>query len=85
MKNASLFVGPSTGTTHIANALDIPQIAIYSPIKVQSALRWGPYKQGDKVKVLVPDVVCGETKHCAGASCPYYECMSKIEVEEAFI
>ncbi len=84
LKNCDLFVGPSTGTTHMANALDVPQVALYSPIKVQSSLRWGPYHQSEKVKVLVPDVVCGEVKQCAGASCPYYECMAKIEVAQAF-
>jgi heptosyltransferase-3 len=84
LKTCDLFVGPSTGTTHMANALDVPQVALYSPIKVQSTLRWGPYHLGDKVRVLVPDVVCGEVKRCAGASCPYYECMAKIEVAQAF-
>lgn len=84
LKACDLFVGPSTGTTHMANALNVPQVALYSPIKVQSSLRWGPYHQNSKVKVLVPDVVCGEVKTCAGASCPYYECMAKIEVAQAF-
>lgn len=84
LKNACLFVGPSTGTTHLANALGVPQIGIYSPIKVQSVLRWGPFERNNQVKILVPDVVCGESKTCAGPSCPYYECMSKIEVAQAF-
>lgn len=84
LKTSDLFVGPSTGTTHMANALDVPQVCLYSPIKVQSSLRWGPYYQNSKVKVLVPDVVCGEVKTCAGASCPYYECMAKIEVAQAY-
>lgn len=82
LKGADLFIGPSTGTTHMANALGTPQVALYSPIKVQSALRWGPYIRDNKVKIMVPDVVCGESVQCAGASCPYYECMAKIEVEE---
>jgi len=84
LSNAQVFVGPSTGTTHLANALNIPQVAIYSPIKVQSALRWGPFRTGEKTRVIVPDVVCGEVKQCAGVSCPYYECMAKIEVDEVF-
>jgi heptosyltransferase-3 len=84
LSQAEVFVGPSTGTTHIANALSIPQVAIYSPIKVQSALRWGPYLTSPKTHVVVPDVVCGEVKQCAGASCPYYECMAKIEVDDIF-
>jgi heptosyltransferase-3 len=83
LSQASLFVGPSTGTTHIASVLGVPVVGLYSPIKVQSALRWGPVsKNPDKTKILVPDVICGEIKKCAERACPYYECMGKIEVED---
>lgn len=86
LAQAKAFIGPSTGTTHIANALDVPLVGLYSPIKVQSSLRWGPFKRNpDKVKIIVPDVVCGETIHCAGNACPYYECMAKVEVEDVFM
>lgn len=83
LTKASLFVGPSTGTTHIAAALGVPVVSIYSPIKVQSAFRWGPLaKDKSKIRVLVPDVICGEVIKCAERECPYYECMGKIEVED---
>lgn len=83
LSRASVFIGPSTGTTHIAAVLGVPVAAIYSPLKVQSSLRWGPLpKNKDKVKTLVPDVICGEIKKCALRDCPYYECMGKIEVED---
>ncbi len=83
LSQASLFVGPSTGTTHIAAVLGVPVVGLYSPIKIQSALRWGPLsKSTDKIKILVPDVICGEIKKCAERACPYYECMGKIEVED---
>lgn len=82
VKSVDLFIGPSTGTTHIANAVETPQVALYSPIKAQSVMRWGPYSRNNDVRVLVPDVVCGESRVCAGAACPYYECMAKIEVED---
>jgi ADP-heptose:LPS heptosyltransferase len=86
LTKASVFVGPSTGTTHIAAVLGVPVISIYSPIKIQSSLRWGPLpKNKDKLKVLVPDVICGEVKKCALRDCPYYECMGKIEVEDVLI
>ena len=84
LKGADLFIGPSTGTTHMANALGVAQVGIYSPIKVQSSHRWGPYRRDKKAQVVVPDVVCGESTQCAGAICPYYECMAKIEVEDIF-
>jgi heptosyltransferase III len=82
LKGAELFVGPSTGTTHLANLLGVKQVALYSPIKVQSSMRWGPLSKNNKLKIMVPDVVCGEQFQCAGRVCPYHECMSKIEVED---
>ncbi|OUR97751.1 hypothetical protein A9Q84_06005 [Halobacteriovorax marinus] len=83
LSGASAFIGPSTGTTHIANTLEVPIVGIFSPIKVQSSLRWGPFiREKDKTRLVIPDVVCGERFKCAGASCPYYECMSKIEVQD---
>ena len=54
LSEAKLFVGPSTGTSHMANALNTPQVAIYSPIKVQSSERWGPVRQGENVIVFSP-------------------------------
>lgn len=83
LKEAKAFIGPSTGTTHIANTLKVPVVGIFSPIKVQSALRWGPFNRAkNSTRLVIPDVVCGERFKCAGASCPYYECMSKIEVQD---
>jgi heptosyltransferase-3 len=83
LNHAAVFVGPSTGTTHIAAVLGVPVVSLYSPIKVQSALRWGPIARNNyKIKILVPDVICGEVKKCALRECPYFECMGKIEVED---
>jgi heptosyltransferase III len=82
LAQAVLFIGPSTGPTHLANVLGCKTIGIYSPIKLQSAKRWGPAVMGKKTKVIVPDVVCGEVSACAGNRCPYHECMAKVEVED---
>lgn len=84
LSHACGFIGPSTGTTHIANALGIRMIGLYSPIKVQSARRWSPVIRDERTKIIVPDVVCGETLKCAGDTCPYYECMAKVEVEDVY-
>lgn len=82
VSQASFFLGPSTGTTHIANAFKINQICIYSPIKTQSVLRWGPFfHDPSRAYICVPQVVCGEAVKCALDDCPYYECMGKIEVK----
>ncbi len=81
--HASLLVAPSTGPTHMANAIGTNVVAIFSPIKIQSTARWGPaYNLKNKVRAVVPDVICGEALKCAGESCNYFECMHKIEVEE---
>lgn len=83
LSRAAAFIGPSTGTTHIANTLGVKTVGIYSPIKVQSTLRWSPYNHDEEtLRLVIPDVVCGERFKCAGNSCPYYECMSKIEVQD---
>ncbi len=83
LERAQLFIGPSTGTTHLAHALDVDLIGIYSPIKVQSVWRWGPYSyHTKKSRVVIPDVICSEQFKCALEKCPYYECMGKLEIEE---
>ena len=79
-----LFIGPSTGPTHLAAALGKPVMGFYSPIKTQSAVRWGPMNICTEHNILVPDVICGEIRKCAGKKCLYYECMSKLEVENVY-
>ncbi len=81
LSQADVFIGPSTGTTHLANALGVKTVGLYSPIKVQSALRWKPLYDKN-LKIITPDVICGEAQKCVLNECPYYECMSKIESKE---
>ena len=80
LANASTFVGGSTGPTHEALGIDL--MTVYSPIRTQSAYRWRPVNAGGSQQIITPDVVCGEDRFCAGQSCPYYECMGKIEVKD---
>ena len=79
---AKLFVGPSTGPMHIAAATGVPVAAIFSPVKVQSAHRWGPYNK-DSV-VLTPSVDCPAKLKCINEKCPHYNCMDKINIDEVF-
>jgi len=79
---AKLFVGPSTGPMHIASATGVPVAAIFSPIKVQSAHRWGPYNK-DSV-VLAPKVDCPAKFNCLKEKCPSYNCMDKVSIDEVF-
>jgi heptosyltransferase-3 len=81
---AQVMVGPSTGPLHIAAALGKRTVSFYSPIKVQSALRWGPYSADEsRHAVLVPDALCGRDFKCAGTKCHFYFCMERLGVEEA--
>ena len=85
-------VAPSTGPMHLAVALGKKVITVFSPIKVQSAIRWGPYgvangtnlgiSPQDQASVLVPDVNCAEDFRCALSACIYYPCMPRISVED---
>jgi|GEM_PF-261427 len=85
-------VAPSTGPMHLAVALGKLVVTVFPPIKVQSAVRWGPYgipigtnlgiEPDNKASVLVPDVNCGEDFRCALSACIYYPCMPRVSVED---
>jgi ADP-heptose:LPS heptosyltransferase len=53
LKMAKFFVGNSTGPIHIAVAVGTFVIGLYSPVKVESPARWGPYTE--RKKVFVPE------------------------------
>jgi ADP-heptose:LPS heptosyltransferase len=81
---ASLVVAPSTGPLHLAVALGRPVLTFYPPIRVQSAIRWGPYVQDDtRAAILVPEVYCGEDFKCRGNLCNYFPCMKSLLVPQA--
>jgi ADP-heptose:LPS heptosyltransferase len=85
-------VAPSTGPMHLSVALGKKVVTVFPPIKVQSAVRWGPYgipvgtnlgiEPDDKASVLVPDVNCGEDFRCALSACIYYPCMPRVSVDD---
>jgi heptosyltransferase I len=76
---AKAVVAPSTGVAHLAAALGVPVVGIYSPVRVQSPKRWAPL--GDRVQVLLPNVSCPGIYECLGTSCSQYDCMEQITVE----
>ena len=81
---ASVVVAPSTGPMHMAVALGRPVVTFYPPIRVQSAIRWGPYLRDEsRATVMVPEVFCGEDFKCRGSLCNYYPCMRSLLVKEA--
>lgn len=82
--HADLIVAPSTGPLHMAVALGKPVVTFYPPIRVQSAIRWGPYvNDPEDAGILVPEVYCGQDFECRGPKCNYYPCMKTIGPREA--
>jgi heptosyltransferase III len=85
-------VAASTGPMHLGVALGKKVVTVFSPIKVQSAVRWGPFgvsvgsglgiSPENRASVLVPDVNCGEDFRCALQACIYFPCMPRIAVED---
>ncbi len=53
LKLSRLFIGNSSGPIHLAAAVGTFVVGLYSPVKEQSQVRWGPYT--DKKKVFVPE------------------------------
>jgi ADP-heptose:LPS heptosyltransferase len=84
ISHASLMVAPSTGPLHLAVALERPVLTFYPPIRVQSAIRWGPYlKDESRASVMVPDVYCGQDFKCLGNLCNFFPCMKSLTVTQA--
>lgn len=82
--NSYLMIAPSTGPLHLAIALGKRVVTFYPPIRVQSALRWGPYLRDEsKASVLVPETYCGEDFKCLENLCNYHPCMKSLTVKNA--
>jgi ADP-heptose:LPS heptosyltransferase len=82
--HCSVVIAPSTGPLHVAAALGKPVVTFYPPIRVQSALRWGPYVSDEgRASILVPEVYCGQDFTCRGNQCNYFPCMSSLSVAQA--
>lgn len=79
---ASLFIGGSTGTSHMANTLRVPMIAFYGPLKVQCQERWGPFYQYPHCRVFTPQVECPAVKTCLLDQCQHHECMAKLRMDD---
>ncbi len=58
IKLSKIFIGNSSGPIHIAAAVDTFVIGLYSPVKEESPVRWGPLTE--KKKVFVPDDNSGD-------------------------
>jgi len=79
---SDLFIGPSTGPTHLANAVGTEIISFYPPIQVQSTRRWGPFLSS--ATLFTPDVACKQKFNCSYEKCPDFFCMDRILPGEVF-
>lgn len=77
IKRCAVFIGNDSGPVHMAAAVGIPTIVIFSA--ANDWCRWKPY--GDNVAVVYKDVPC---KECEKATCDSMECMTFITVDEIF-
>lgn len=55
LNRAKLFLGNSTGPVHIAAAVGTFVVGLYSPVKVESPVRWGPLTENKKIFVPPKD------------------------------
>jgi len=76
---AVVFIGNSTGPTHLAAAAGTNVIAFYPKIPSCSALRWGPVTK--KRTILEPSIDCND---CDENKCKELNCMESITAQEVF-
>ena len=81
ISHSKVVVAPSTGPLHLAVALGIRVVTFYPPIRVQSAIRWGPYTDAEKQFVMTPvePLQCGQVFECRGKACRFFPCMDTLE------
>lgn len=72
-----LFIGNDSGPAHIAAALGVPVLCLFSGTNDPS--EWGP--RGGAVVILRKRVEC---EGCGLAECDHHSCMVQIDVETAF-
>lgn len=80
LQNARAVLAPSTGVAHLAASTGTPTIGLYSPVPVQSKIRWG--QRGNMVSHVFPQVMCPIHFKCIKEKCKHFNCMNKIEVDQ---
>lgn len=83
LKSCDLFVGHNTEWLHLASMFRLSSVGLFNPIRKTSAMRLKPFNSDQsRVKIALPDVVCGELETCSKRACPYFDCMSKLVVKQ---
>jgi len=82
LSRCAVYIGSSTGPTHLAAAVGAPVVALYPPLRSSAPARWGPV--GQRVTVLQPPVnmVCPT---CLRSRCPQYHCMEEHLTVDAVV
>lgn len=79
---ADAFIGPSTGTTHLASLIGLPVWSFYSPYPSQSPRRWAPISLNEEnLHIYAPetDFISQENARDEKTS---YDVLKKIQVAE---
>jgi heptosyltransferase I len=79
LQNAKAVIAPSTGVLHLAASTGVPTLGLFSQIRAQRAVRWGP--MGDRTAVVEPPQECPGDSACQGMTCARENCMDLITVE----
>lgn len=74
LRRARVFIGCSTGPTHLAAVVGTPVVALFPPLRATLPRRWRPL--GEQVTVVQPavDQVC---PRCLHERCPFYHCVER--------
>ena len=83
LQNARAVIAPSTGVLHLAASTGVATLGLFSRIRVQRAVRWGP--QGARTATLEPPVECPGQSACEGTTCARGNCMNLISVESVLV
>jgi ADP-heptose:LPS heptosyltransferase len=78
LKRADLMAANSTGPLHIGAAVGTSVIGFYPPLRAANVQRWGPWGQLNSTFTPPKE----ECLKCTGQSCPAWNCMRLITVEE---
>lgn len=78
MKGCQVFFGCDTGPSHLAAAVGVPVVSLFSA--ANDAAVWKPW--GDKVKVLTDHPSCSPCQSYACQRTDGYFCMRQIKVED---
>jgi ADP-heptose:LPS heptosyltransferase len=87
IKLSNLYIGPDTGTMHIANALKTPLIALLGPTENLDTGPLGPEKRISVIKYYFPCSPCINSTSIEKEKCiqqGFSDCMNDISIDEVY-